>query len=68
VPSMSLFHRVPSFDFEGVGARRRRRWKRFVAFVAFLLSLGAIGGAVVAWAVELGFSGLIGQGLAQLAG
>ena len=68
MPSLSLPHRVPAFDFEGVGARRRRRWKRFVGFVAFVLSLGAIGGAVLAWAVELGFSGVIGQGLAQLAG
>ena len=68
MPSLSLPSRVPSFDFEGVGARRRRRRQKLVAFVAFLLSLGALGGAVVAWAVELGFGGVLGQGLAQLTG
>ena len=68
MPSMSLFHRVPSFDFEGVGVRRRQRRKRFVAFVAFVLALGAIVGVVMAWAIALGFGSVVQQGLALLAG
>lgn len=68
MPSIPLFHRVPSFDFEGVAARRRRRRQQFVAFVAFVLSLSALGGTVVAWAIELGFGGVIGGQLARLIG
>jgi hypothetical protein len=68
VSSLSLFHRVPSYNFEGVAARRRRRRQQFVAFVAFLLSLSAFGGTVVAWAVELGFGGVIGTQLARIIG
>ena len=68
MPALSLFHRAPSFDFEGVGARRRRRRQKVVAFVAFLLSLGAVCGVVLAWAVELGFERLVGQGLVLITG
>jgi hypothetical protein len=31
-----------------------------VSFAAFMLSLGAIGGAAIAWAVELGLGGVLG--------
>ena len=66
--SFSLFRRAPSFDFEGVAARRRNRWRRFVAFIAFILSLSALAGAAAAWAIELGVAGdLLGLPLSLLA-
>ena len=68
MPSMPLFHRVPSFDFEGVGVRRRQRRKRFVAFVAFVLALGAIVGVVLAWTIALGFGDVVQRGLELFAG
>jgi hypothetical protein len=68
VPSFTaLLHRTPRFDFEGVAARRRHRRERFVAFLAFVLSLSAVGGVVLAWALELGFGGFLGR-LAPLLG
>ena len=69
MPTIPAFlHRAPRYDFEGVAARRRYRRKRFVAFLAFVLSLSAVGGAVVAWAVALGLGGPLGLHLGPLIG
>ena len=66
MPSFSLRRRDPFWDADGVAARRHRRWRRFMGLVAFVVSLGAVGGAAVAWAVELGFATGIGIQLALL--
>jgi len=66
MPSFSLRRRDPFWDADGVAARRHRRWRRFVGLVAFVVSLGAAGGAVVAWALELGFAANLGIHLALL--
>jgi uncharacterized membrane protein len=66
MPSFSLRRRDPFWDADGVAARRHRRWRRFVAAVAFLVALVAVGGAVVAWALELGFADDLGLELAAL--
>jgi hypothetical protein len=56
MPSLSLRRRDPFWDADGRAARRHRRWRRFVGLVAFVVALGAVGGAVVAWTVELGYA------------
>ena len=54
MPSLSLRRRDPFWDADGSAARRHRRWRRFVGLVALVVSLGAVGGAALAWAVALG--------------
>jgi hypothetical protein len=66
MPSLSLRRRDPFWDADGIAARRHRRWRRFVGLVAFLVSLGAVGGAVFAWALELGFGPQLGIQLGLL--
>jgi hypothetical protein len=62
---MPLFRRRdPWWGADGAAATRRRRLRRAVAFTAFLLSLGAVAGAAIAWAAELGFGGVLGLPLA----
>jgi hypothetical protein len=53
------------WGIDGAAARRRRRWRSFVAFIAFVLSLSALGGAVAAWALELGVDRLLDLPLTQ---
>jgi len=61
VPVMPSFRRRdPWWGADGTAAQRRRRRQRAVAFMALMLSLGAVGGAALAWAVELGFGGIVG--------
>jgi hypothetical protein len=60
MPSLTLRRRDPFWDADGRAARRHRRWRRFVGLVAFVVSLGAVAGAVVAWAVELGYAANLG--------
>ena len=68
MPSLSLFHRVPLYDFEGKGAKRRLRRQKLVAFVAFVLSLGAVAGAAAAWAVALGYGSILALPVSLLGG
>jgi hypothetical protein len=57
VTLLTLFRRRdPWWQMDGQAARRARRRQRLVAGVAFVLSVGAVGGAAVAWAVQLGFA------------
>lgn len=60
MPTLPSFRRRDPWWGDGAAALRRNRRRQFVSFAAFVLSLGAIGGAAIAWAVELGFSGPLG--------
>ena len=66
---LTLFRRRdPWWQMDGQAARRVRRRQRLVAVLAFVLSVGAVGGAAVAWAVELGFAADLWVQLARAIG
>jgi len=57
MPSISLLRRRdPWWEADGPAARRARRRQRFVSGVAFMAALAAVGGAAIAWAIELGMA------------
>jgi hypothetical protein len=61
MPSITLFQRRdPWWEADGRAARRARRRQLFVSGLAFAAALAAVGGAVVAWAIELGVAGAFG--------
>jgi hypothetical protein len=60
MPTLTLRRRDPWWGLEGPAARRRYRYERFVSTTAFLTSLVAIGGAALAWAIQLGFASMVG--------
>ena len=60
MPTLALRRRDPWWGLEGPAARRRHRYQRFVSTLAFLASVAAIGGAGVAWAIQLGFAAMLG--------
>ena len=61
MPSIPLFRRRdPWWGADGTAALRRRRRRQVVSFTALMLSLGALGGTAIAWAVQLGFGGVLG--------
>jgi hypothetical protein len=60
MPSLSLRRRDPWWGLEGPAARRRYRYQRFVSTTAFLASLVALGGAAVAWAIQIGVAAMLG--------
>jgi hypothetical protein len=60
MPTLTLHRRDPWWGMEGPAAKRRYRYQRFVSATAFLASLFALGGAGVAWAIQLGLTALIG--------
>ena len=63
MPTLTLRRRDPWWGQEGPAARRRHRYERFVSTTAFLASLAALGGAGLAWAIQLGFASMVGIGL-----
>jgi hypothetical protein len=63
MPTLTLRRRDPWWGLEGPAARRKYRYHRFVSAVAFLASLVAVGGAGMAWAIQLGFAALLGLNL-----
>lgn len=63
MPTLTLRRRDPWWGLEGAAARRRHRYERFVSATAFLASLVAIGGAGIAWAIQLGFAAMLGFNL-----
>lgn len=60
MPTLALRRRDPWWGLEGPAARRRHRRERFVSLLAFTASLAAIGGAGIAWAIQLGFAASLG--------
>ena len=60
MPTLTLRRRDPWWGQEGPAARRRHRYERFVSTTAFLAALVAIGGAALAWSIQLGFAGMMG--------
>jgi hypothetical protein len=60
MPTLTLRRRDPWWGQEGPAARRRHRYERFVSTTAFLAALVALGGAGLAWSIQLGFAGMVG--------
>jgi hypothetical protein len=63
MPTLALRRRDPWWGLEGPAARRRRRRDRVVAFIAFVASVVALGGAGVAWAIQIGLAAQLGYRL-----
>lgn len=61
MPSLSLIRRRdPWWEADGSAARRARRKHRVISAVAFVAALGALGGAAIGWAIQLGIAGALG--------
>jgi hypothetical protein len=60
MPVLALRRRDPWWGLEGPAARRRRRRERFVSFLAFSAAVLAVGGAGIAWAIQLGLAATLG--------
>ena len=60
MPTLTLRRRDPWWGLEGPAARRRHRYEQLVSTTAFLASLLAIGGAALAWSIQLGFAAMVG--------
>jgi hypothetical protein len=60
MPTLTLRRRDPWWGQEGPAARRRHRYERFVSTTAFMASIVAIGGAALAWSIQLGFASMVG--------
>ena len=60
MPTLTLRRRDPWWGLEGPAAKRRHRYERFVSTTAFMASIVAIGGAALAWSIQLGFASMVG--------
>ena len=60
MPTLTLRRRDPWWGQEGPAARRRHRYERFVSTTAFLAALVALGGAGLAWSIQLGIAAMVG--------
>jgi len=60
MPALTLRRRDPWWGLEGPAAKRRYRYQRFISTTAFLASIVALGGAGVAWAIQLGLAAMLG--------
>ena len=60
VPSFRQNRVDPWWGHEGQAARRDRRRDQLVSLLAFVASLGAVGGAGLAWALRLGMLPITG--------
>ena len=68
MPTLTLRRRDPWWGLEGPAAKRRRYYHKFMSMTAFLASLVALGGAGVAWAIQLGIAAMFGFHLALAIG
>ena len=57
---LTLRRRDPWWGLEGPAARRRHRRERVLSFLAFVAASCAIGGAGIAWSIQLGFADMLG--------
>jgi hypothetical protein len=64
MPTLTLRRRDPWWGLEGPAAKRRYRYQRFISTTAFLASLVAVGGAAIAWAIQIGVAAMFGYHLA----
>ena len=60
MPTLTLRRRDPWWGLEGPAAKRRHRYERFISTTAFMASIVAIGGAALAWSIQLGFASMVG--------
>jgi len=60
MPTLAFRRRDPWWGLEGPAAKRRRRRDRAVSFLAFVASLVAIGGAGIAWSIQIGLAAMLG--------
>lgn len=60
MPSLTLRRRDPWWGQEGPAAKRRHQYQRFMSTTAFLASLLALGGAALAWAIQIGVAAMLG--------
>jgi uncharacterized membrane protein len=63
MPTLTLRRRDPWWGLEGPAAKRRYRYQRFISTTAFLASLVAVGGAAIAWAIQIGVAAMFGLNL-----
>jgi len=63
MPTLTLRRRDPWWGLEGPAAKRRYRYQRFISTTAFLASLVALGGAALAWAIQIGVAAMFGYNL-----
>ena len=68
MPTLTLRRRDPWWDLEGPAAKRRYRYQRFISTTAFLASVVALGGAGVAWAIQVGLAAMLGLHLSLAIG
>ena len=68
MPSLTLRRRDPWWGLEGPAAKRRYRYQRFISTTAFLASVVALGGAGVAWAIQVGLAAMLGLHLSLAIG
>jgi hypothetical protein len=60
VSILAFRRRDPWWAMDGPAARRARRRKQAVSLMAFLVSLSAVVGAGLAWAIQLGLGETLG--------
>jgi uncharacterized membrane protein len=63
MPTLTLRRRDPWWGLEGPAAKRRYRYQRFISTTAFLASIVAVGGAAIAWAIQIGVAAMFGLNL-----
>jgi len=68
MPTLTLRRRDPWWGLEGPAAKRRYRYQRFISATAFLASVVALGGAGVAWAIQVGLAAMLGLHLSLAIG
>jgi len=68
MPTLTLRRRDPWWGLEGPAARRRYRYQRFISTTAFVASVVALGGAGVAWAIQVGLAAMLGLHLSLAIG
>jgi len=59
MPTLTLRRRDPWWGLEGPAAKRRHRYERFISTTAFMASIVALGGAALAWSIQLGFASMV---------
>ena len=66
--TLTLRRRDPWWGLEGPAAKRRYRYQRFISTTAFLASVVALGGAGIAWAIQVGLAAMLGLHLSLAIG
>ena len=64
--TLAFRRRDPWWGLEGPAARRRHRRQRIVSILAFLVSVAALVGAGMAWAIQIGVAAVLGLNVQSL--